>query len=179
MEHGKYQLSKPGLISLEHRMSVECCCCLSILAIVLKVETYTSVASFCAVYGSHKSIHQLEPLKAAVASSAPSGEKSQEDSRYRVFRIPPVRLRIKVYERMLQRQTIWKTGDRESLISWLTMASWIVQFTLINSTEPFQQSCIQQEKKTAKGFVDPRSWMTNMHVVHHFPHTVQHKKSRI
>lgn len=72
----------------------------------LSAETYTSVASFCAVYGSHRSIHQLAPLKAAVASSAPSGEKSQEDCRYRVFLVPPVRLRMKVYERRLQRQTI-------------------------------------------------------------------------
>lgn len=70
------------------------------------MATYTSVASFSAVYGSHRSIHQLEPLKAAVASSAPSGEKSQEDSRYKVFRIPPVRLRMNVYERRLHRQTI-------------------------------------------------------------------------
>lgn len=49
--------------------------------VIPKIAPYTSVASFSAVYGSHRSIHQLEPLKAAVASSAPSGEKSQEDKR--------------------------------------------------------------------------------------------------
>lgn len=70
------------------------------------LKTYTRVASFSAVYGSQRSIHQLEPLKAAVASSAPSGEKSQEDRRYKVFRVPPVRFLMNVYERRLHRHTI-------------------------------------------------------------------------
>lgn len=114
---GKDEFSEPELISAEHSVCLWNAAAFPFLATVLKVETYTSVASFCAVYGSHRSIHQLEPLNAAVASSAPSGEKSQEDSRYRVFRVPPVRLRIKVYERRLQRQTIWGTGECDSLMS--------------------------------------------------------------
>lgn len=64
------------------------------------------MASFSAVYGSHRSIHQLEPLKAAVASSAPSGEKSQEDRRYKVLWVPPVRFLMNVYDRRLHRHTI-------------------------------------------------------------------------
>lgn len=54
------------------------------------------MASFSAVYGSQRSTHQLEPLKAAVASTAPSGEKSQEDRRYKVLWIPPARFLMKV-----------------------------------------------------------------------------------
>lgn len=60
------------------------------------MSTYTNVASFSAVYGSQRSTHQLEPLKAAVASSAPSGEKSQDESRYRVLWIPPARFLMNV-----------------------------------------------------------------------------------
>lgn len=64
------------------------------------------MASFSAVYGSHRSIHQLEPLKAAVARIAPSGEKSQDDSRYTVLWAPAVRFLMKVYDRRLHRHTI-------------------------------------------------------------------------
>lgn len=84
-----------------HRMESLC----TILTLKV-VQTHARVASFSAVYGSQRSIHQLEPLKAAVARIAPSGEKSQEDRRYTVLWAPPVRFLMNVYERRLHRHTI-------------------------------------------------------------------------